>query len=80
MMKMLVVRLDNDLDAELTRLANRLGRTKSAFIREMIRRDLSSQSALKSSAYELMLGGVGSIRSGLKDLASNRKHLEGFGR
>ncbi|MBV8212904.1 MAG: CopG family transcriptional regulator [Verrucomicrobia bacterium] len=77
--KTLVVRIDNDLNAELTRLANRRGWTKSAFVREMIRLSLSSQTAAKGSAYEVMLGGVGSIRTGLKDLGSNPKHLEGFG-
>jgi hypothetical protein len=80
MVKMLVVRVENDLDAELTRLASRGAQTKSALVREMLRRALSPQAAANGSAYDLMFGGIGSVRSGLKDLGSNRKHLEGFGR
>jgi plasmid stability protein len=79
-MKMLVVRLDDDLDAQLARLANQRARTKSAFVRETLRQVLSAPAVANGSAYELMLGGIGSVRSGLKDLASNPRHLKGFGK
>jgi hypothetical protein len=32
------------------------------------------------SAYELMKDGCGIVKSGVPNLASNPKHLEGFGR
>jgi hypothetical protein len=76
---MLVVRVDDDLDAQLKRLANQRARTKSAFVRETLQHVLASQAVAKGSAYEVMSGGIGSVRSGLRDLASNPKHLEGFG-
>jgi hypothetical protein len=79
-MKMLVVRVDDDLDARLARLASQRAWTKSAFVRETLRQVLSSQAVANGSAYELMLGGIGSVRSGLRDLSSNPRHLEGFGK
>jgi len=77
---MLVVRVDDDLDAELTRLANRRARTKSALVRETLQHVLSSQAVDNGSAYELMSGEIGSVRSRLRDLASNPHYLEGFGK
>lgn len=32
------------------------------------------------SAFELMQGGIGCIDSGVPDLTTNPKHMEGFGR
>jgi plasmid stability protein len=78
--KTLVVRLDDDLNAELTRLAAQRARTKSDVVRETLRHALSSQVVTDGSAYRRMVDGIGSVRTGLKDLASNPKHLESFGK
>ena len=40
----------------------------------------SPESASELSAFDLMKDGCGIIRSGVPDLATNPKHMEGFGR
>jgi hypothetical protein len=78
--KTLVVRVDDALDAKLARWAAVRAKTKSALVRETLQNALSTSIEGQGSAYEKMLGGLGVIRSGIRDLASNPKHLKGFGK
>jgi predicted transcriptional regulator len=79
-MKTLVVRIDDALDAKLERWASVRAKTKSALVRETLQNALSTSVEGQDSAYDKMLGGLGVVRSGIHDLASNPEHLKGFGK
>jgi len=68
-------RLDSRSQASLKRLTRRLGWNSSRVVREGLR--------LLDACYGQATGGrvigIGRIRSGIPDLGSNKKHLEGFG-
>jgi hypothetical protein len=68
-------RLDRRAQADLERLVHRTGWSPSRVVREGVR--------LLASSYGVPAGkrviGVGRFASGLPDLASNKKHLRGFG-
>lgn len=56
--------------------------TKSAVVRAALERELEPvKSAREASCYDLARGLTGSVRKKLpKDLATNPKYMEGFGR
>ncbi|MDA0348671.1 MAG: ribbon-helix-helix domain-containing protein [Verrucomicrobia bacterium] len=82
-MKTITIKVSEELDARLTLRAKRRGVSKSEIAREAIRRDLetneSGEVKEEPSAYDIMKGGCGIIDSGVTDLATNPKHMEGFG-
>jgi Arc/MetJ-type ribon-helix-helix transcriptional regulator len=67
-------RLDKETQAILDRL-RRSGRTTSDIIREAIR--LVDRERGRGAAGKMI--GIGMIRSGVPDMGSNKKHLEGLG-
>jgi len=67
-------RLDEETQAALDRL-RRGGRTTSDVIREGIR--LLEQELSAGAAGKMI--GIGMIRSGVSDMGSNKKYLEGLG-
>lgn len=83
-MKTITIKVPEELDARLTKRAKRLGVSKSEVAREAIKRDLEADQsdAVKEepSAYDLMKDGFGCIDSGVTDLSTNPKHMEGFGK
>lgn len=68
-------RLDDETQAALDRLVRRLGWTTSEVVREGIRL-VERQHTAKSRPR---LIGVGMFDSGIPDLATNKKYMEGFG-
>lgn len=68
-------RLDDDTQAALDRLVRRLGWTTSDVVREGIR--LVEKQHIAKAKPRLI--GVGMFDSGIPDLASNKKYMEGFG-
>jgi hypothetical protein len=69
-------RLDADSRRDLAQLVRSLGWSPSQVVREALRR---------MASYHLPPGrarvaGVGKFSSGIPDLATNKKHLKGFGR
>ena len=82
-MKTITIKVPEELDARLTKRAKRLGVSKSEVAREAIKRDLDSKKSdaveEEPSAYDLMKDGCGCVDSGVTDLATNPKHMEGFG-
>ncbi|MGO9201718.1 MAG: ribbon-helix-helix protein, CopG family [Limisphaerales bacterium] len=76
-MKTLTMKLPEDLLGWLENEAKRAGRPKSALLREILRQQ---QRQRRPSALDLAADLCGCVRSGLGDLAQNRKHLKGFGR
>jgi predicted DNA-binding protein len=82
LMKTLTVKLPDELVIRLEKRAQRLGMSKSALVRESVERALNGPGAVEEapSAYDLMKEGFGCVNSGVGDLATNPKHMEGFGK
>ncbi len=76
MSRVIHARLDEDAEVVRQELARRLGWSDSQIVRE----------GIKSLAERLVPGrkrtitGLGKFRSGIADLGSSQRHLEGFGR
>ena len=68
-------RLDEETAAALDRLARQLGMTRSEVIRESLR----SMARMHAPGKPLELIGAGKYDFGVTDLATNKKHMEGFG-
>lgn len=69
-------RLDDDTDSLRTALQKQLGWSDSQIVREGIR----SLSLLVRKQGKRNIAGLGKFDSGIKDLGSNKKHLQGFGK
>jgi hypothetical protein len=73
-MKTVQARLDADTEKTLARLVDQLGVSPSIVVREGIRLLAASQPKSRKIA------GLGKFASGISDLGSSKKHLDGFGR
>jgi len=78
MAKTLTARLDERSEEELVRLSKSLGKTESEIVRESIH--LMAATHPTSSSGKSRFIGLGEFSSGQKDLASNKKHLNDFGK
>jgi predicted DNA-binding protein len=76
-MKTISLKLDSGLNGWLEQQARRLGRSKSEVARNALEKSRREKSA--PTCHDLMQDACGSLRSGVRDLASNKKHLKGFG-
>ena len=64
----------------LDKAARLRGVTRSEIIRDSVEQTLAVKSGSKVvSCYDLSKDIVGSIKSGVRDLATNPKYMEGFG-
>jgi predicted DNA-binding protein len=82
-MSVLTCKLPQSLDGRLAELARRRGVPKSVLVREAIEAKLAEEATTPHRAANLIeaLGDtVGSIASGKRDLARNKKHLRDYGR
>jgi len=77
MAKILTARLDENSQKELARLSKNLSKTESEIVRESIH--LMAVTHLATSNGKAEFIGLGQFASELKDLASNKKHLDDFG-
>jgi Arc/MetJ-type ribon-helix-helix transcriptional regulator len=78
-MKTISLKLPGEVDARLEARARRVGRSKSDLTREAIARFLESDGGNTASCLDLVRDLVGTA-DGPVDLASNKKHLRGYGR
>jgi hypothetical protein len=76
MAKVVQARLDDETDGILKDLRRRTGLSDS----ELVRRGVRSLAALSPYASGVRFVGIGRFSSGVRDLGSNKGHLEGFGR
>ena len=76
MARIIQARIDEQTEKLLSDLQLRLGWTDSQVVREGIK----ALSVLSVSLRRRKIVGVGKFASGIPDLASNKKYLEGFGR
>jgi hypothetical protein len=83
-MSVLTCKLPHGLDRRLAELAKRRGVPKSVLVREAIETKVAEEAALPGSRpanlIEALGESVGSIASGKRDLARNKKHLQGYGK
>jgi hypothetical protein len=76
-MKSLTMKLPEDLSAWLETEAIRAKRPKSAVVRDILQQHQQTQAR---NALDLAADLCGCVKSGVRDLARNKKHLKGFGR
>ena len=80
MLKIISLKIPEDLADRLSRVADSRRISRSRLIRELIVGGLGVDNDTGSlSAYDLMQTGLGVISSGHRDLATDPQHLEGFG-
>lgn len=81
-MRRLTLQLPNKLNERLMVAARRSGKTPARFVREMLETRLADLDLLpetKASLYDLTRDLCGSVSGGPRDLARNKKHLDGYG-
>jgi predicted DNA-binding protein len=81
-MSTLTLQLPDDLKDRLAAAARQSGKTPARFVRETLENRLESAQrrfAAGSSLYELSRDLCGSVVGGPRDLAANKKHLNGYG-
>ena len=81
-MKTMSLKLPEDINTRLTGRARALCKTKSELTREALTRmleDDSTDGVSGASCLDMVRDLVG-VASGPRDLASNKKHLRGYGR
>lgn len=78
----MTVKLPEDLAVRLEKRAKRLGVSKSSVVRASLESELNGRNAVEEmpSAYDVLKSGLGCVNSGVGDLSTNPKHMEGFGR
>ncbi len=82
-MSVLTCKLPHALDGRLSELAKRRGVSKSVLVREAIAAKIAEEAAVprhSANLIEALGDSVGSIGSGKRDLARNKKNLRGYGR
>lgn len=82
-MSVLTCKLPSALDGRLADLAKRRCVPKSVLVREAIEAKLAEEAVAPrrhANLIEALGDSVGSISSGKRDLARNKKHLRGYGR
>ena len=78
-MKTLSLKLHESLDSRLTTAARKRGQTKSALVRGALESFLGNDEAVPvGSCLELAADLIG-CSQGPRDLASNKKHMRGYG-
>jgi len=81
-MSTLTLQLPDSLKDQLARAARQSGKTPARFVREALEHRLKAaplRSAGSSSLYELSRDLCGTAEGGPRDLAANKKHLNGYG-
>ena len=79
-MHTITVKIPEKLEAALEEVSARRRVSKSALVRASLEESLKKElNRSRANAYALMKNGLGVVRSGRKDLASNPKHMKGFG-
>jgi predicted DNA-binding protein len=81
-MSTLTLQLPDTLKDQLALAARRSGKSPARFVRETLEKRLKGTRPLstrRTSLYELSRDLCGSTEGGPRDLAANKKHLNGYG-
>lgn len=76
MSQIIQARLDKTSEQALKKLCRHFNTNTSTIVREA----LKTFASLMPNSPSKKIIGLGKFKSGISDLASNKKHLEGFGR
>ena len=83
-MSVLTCKLPHALNGRLADLARLRGVAKSVLVREAIEAKIAGEAVAfprrPANLIEALGDSVGSLASGKRDLARNKKHLQGYGR
>ena len=81
-MKILSIKVPEELAIRIEKRARNLGISKSALIRQSIEQEISGHPSLEEAptAYDLMRKDLGCIESGTGDLSTSPEHLKDFGK
>ena len=73
--------MPDELAVRIENHAEKLGISKSAFIRESIEKEFQNGTSVEEepSFYDLVKDDLGCFDSGVTDLATNPKYMEGYG-
>jgi hypothetical protein len=78
-MPTITLKVPRDLAKKLEIVSAQKRVSKSTFMRNALKKELE-RTKVKPSLYDLMKDRIGKFGSGKTDLATNPKHMEGFGR
>ena len=81
-MSTLTLQLPDDLKHQLALAAHRSGKSPARFVQETLESHLKAtrpRSTGSSSLYDLSRDLCGAAEGGPRDLAANKKHLDGYG-
>ncbi|MCW1924884.1 ribbon-helix-helix protein, CopG family [Luteolibacter arcticus] len=78
-MAIITCKIPKELDEQLAAAAGIRRVSKSAIVRQALEAALAAKKPAAASLFEQMKDGLGCIDSGVSDLATNKKHLEGYG-
>ena len=76
-MKTITFKADDHMDDWLEQQARALRVSKSKIVRDAVEKTRRENAA--RSCHDLMRAACGSLHSGVKDLATNKKYMKGFG-
>lgn len=76
----LTVKLPPPLEAQLNALVRRRGQRKSTLVREAIERLVAERAQTGKGSVLDLLADLKGAGKGPKDLSTNRKHLDGYGK
>ena len=80
-MTTITCKIPEKLDVELEAVAEKRGVSKSEVIREAIEASLADpRHRVALSAFDVMKEACGIIKGGPRDLATDPRHMKGFGR
>ena len=80
-MKTISIKLPHEMDARLTAVANRTGKSKSEVTRQALEGFFRHGPQKRAvSAYDLARDLIGKFQGGPRDLSTNPKYLRGYGR
>ena len=77
-MKTVTVKLPLEIDAALEAVSARRRVSKSTVLREALEKELARERS-KPTVFDLIQDSIGCIESGVSDLATNPRHMEGYG-
>ncbi len=78
--RLLSVKVPKDLESDLQRRAETLGRSKSSIVREAVQEYLVRRKGMKTGSFLDRARDLAGVVEAEPDLSSNPEHLEGYGR
>lgn len=80
-MKVLSLKLPEQLDRKLSAVVKRRGMSKSVVVREALERYVDESREIRKGSFLDLVGDlVGCVKDAPADLSSHPKHLDGYGR